>query len=301
MWRLGERWLSRLNFSTVISDTLYPPVLPSSYWMVYLNMGKTKNSSLNKNRDQQIREEFARRKKLNPRYSLRKFSSDCGLSPSFVGYLIRGLRSLSFDQYVAVSSRLGITLPLPGSSQDETKIVPVKATGKQGRYRSTEFLEIPMQGRLDSLSWIDIQIADLTLLKGFKPDIVWMGKKLNLPASVVSESVEKLIQLGVLQIRGNLLIKKKKKIYLSASQSLSSLRKYHRDAMHGALQELSRVDEAAFKRRLITGATLTLNDKLLPQVQEKLNNFVQEVIDLAADEDAQSLYQLNLQFFPLTR
>jgi DNA-binding Lrp family transcriptional regulator len=252
-------------------------------------------------RDQKIRDEYRRRKSANARYSLRSFAKDCGLSPSFTAYLDRGLRSLSYDQYLNVAKRLGISAGSSGTKNSARVESPSSSTNESGRYRSAEFLEVPMSGKMDELTWTDIKISDLTLLKGFRPDVVWIGKKLGVPATAVSESIEKLLRLGVLRASGESLVKSNKKVYLSATQSLTSLRKYHREAIQSAVDELAYTDDESFQRRLITGATLSVNERLLPELREKLNNFIQEVIDLCDSEEATALYQINLQFFPLSK
>ncbi len=248
-------------------------------------------------RNEKLQNEFKRRKKVNSRYSIRLFAKECGVSAAFMSYFLRGKRSLSYDQYIEVNRKL----KLP---DEQTAPPPPTTTLKNdrhlGQYKSTEFVEYPVQENSESITWMDLIISDLTGVHRFKNDVVWIGKTLGIPPHLVTDSIEKLIRLKILEVHGEKLKKTRKKIYLSTDKSVQNVRDYHRELITRALQQLDKTDSQSFENRLITGASFTLSPKVLTEIKKRMNNFTQEIVDLASKSEPQaSLYQLNLQLFPL--
>lgn len=78
----------------------------------------------------------------------------------------------------------------------------------------------------------------------------------------------------------------------------ASVAQYHRNSIRLSEDAL----ELPLERRELNGLTISVPDRLLPEVKEKIRRFRSELNELLANENEPAdVYQLNLHLFPLTQ
>ena len=64
---------------------------------------------------------------------------------------------------------------------------------------------------------------------------------------------------------------------------------------------LGETDDVSFSRRMITAISFAANPQRLKQGRERLMELIYEIADIMTEGDCTEVYQLNVQFFPLTK
>jgi uncharacterized protein (TIGR02147 family) len=65
---------------------------------------------------------------------------------------------------------------------------------------------------------------------------------------------------------------------------------------------INSLHEQSVEKRNISTVTMTISEKKLAQMNEIIAQFRENLLKIARDEtEADSVYQLNVQFFPLTK
>ena len=154
-----------------------------------------------------IQHEFDARLRRNPLgYSLRAFARDLDISPATLSLILQKKAGLSQKKAALISQKL--QLP-PGENdffQDlvqsncaknktERRIASAKLFRYETRYNSVEadlFHVIK--------DWYHLAIMELTQIKGFTPDPVWISKKLKITEDEAQFGLERLLRLEILEM-----------------------------------------------------------------------------------------------------
>lgn len=158
---------------------------------------------------------------------------------------------------------------------------------------------------LDEFSYISewhfFAIKNLIFLEDFKEDYDWISYQLRgkIQPNKVKSSIEQLVKMGVLarDKKGNL--KKPSKGYSTGDTIPSSaIRSHHKEMISRGRES---IDEVEMALRQISSLTLAMNDDEISDAKNKIIEFCKEFNStFAKDKSADSVYQLNIQFFPHT-
>lgn len=166
-----------------------------------------------------LQDEFSRRCRINPRYSVRAFARQLDLDSSTLSQILSGKRNLSGKQIKKLSEKSGIRPPATADVPDFDLLA------------------------LDSFSvisdWYHYAILDLTCLKSFKNNPKWIAAKLSISEPEARQAVERLIRLGMLKTAGGKLVKAKR-FYTNYSEGVTSAahREYQRQVIKKALEAI---------------------------------------------------------------
>lgn len=235
-----------------------------------------------------IRSRFESLKKANPLYSLRAFAKDLDVSPAVISLVFAGKRAPSEILQLKFERKFGT----PKGVVDRSK------RPAAGAYASPSFVSVDM--RNGPRHWYELAILDLLTVDGFVPDVAWISRRIGISAVRASEALDALAGLGLLEIDGEEIRKTKTKISFTPSTSLPIVRSIHRQFIQKALEELERHDQSAFDRRRISGTTMAVNPARLDEAKRRVDAFQQELTDFLTEGRCTELYQINVQFFPLT-
>jgi transcriptional regulator with XRE-family HTH domain len=142
-----------------------------------------------------LREELARRRSVNRRYSLRAFGAFLDVDHSTLSQILRGRRPIPIGALPGWAARLGV-------GPQETEI-----------YRAVAMAENPavLQRRVQENHWLGeaAQILGrpahwrlLALLRepGFRTDMRWVAAQLELGADELNDAFARLLRLGLLRV-----------------------------------------------------------------------------------------------------
>jgi uncharacterized protein (TIGR02147 family) len=151
--------------------------------------------------------------------------------------------------------------------------------------------------------WYRTALLDLTTLKGFRNDTVWIARRLGISIAEVERSIAYLKDAGLLTetAHGGL-----RKIHLHlrfpSSTSKKVFRQHHISQMKRAIQTLeNQTAPKDFSMRFVSGVTFACDPSQIEKVKVALNKALYEATQTLSRSDCTEVYQLNLQLFPHTR
>lgn len=156
--------------------------------------------------------------------------------------------------------------------------------------------------QLDIMSaWWHVAIREITALPDFKNSSLWISRILTPPIehADAAASLRLLKKTGFIRKTEHGLKPAEKTMQTDPEVSHVYAGKFHREMIRLGMEAISRFSH---EHREISGTTLRLSGTEIPKVKTLLQNFRRQLLDFAASsQDADQVYQLNFQFFPLVR
>lgn len=244
------------------------------------------------------------------RLSLRGFSRMAGIgSPATLSLIVRGRRAITTDMSDKLSDALRLQgrkrtyfLSLCRLSQARNAEESLRLKEEILRQRSvakTEPLQVAHYHFITQ--WYYVVLYVLIGLPEFDPSPEMLARKIGngLTARDVEKALKDLELLGMLV--------KKDGVYsqgmghvVKTSEDVKSLaiQNFHRQMSLLAIRSLERTVED----REMSGLTVAVAPEQMPQVKEKIRKFREELDQfIEQGKNRKRVYQLNIQFFPLTR
>lgn len=231
---------------------------------------------------------YLKRKEKNSNYSLRAFARNLGVSQSYISLLISGQRRLNASLTEKFSTLL--------KNEDENKILKDFAQ-QNGLAAQNVDLEIFKLIR----NWYHFAILDLSTTKGFQSNFTWIAKRLGISKAEVIDAVERLNNLGLLITTVIPWKKAARNIHVKSSQPQLAIRQYHQEMMLLASKALENSSQEAFLMREISGTTIAVNSARIAEAKSRIASFQKELAHFLTQGDRDEVYQINIQFFPLTK
>lgn len=153
-----------------------------------------------------IKEELDARLKRNPLgYSLRSFARDLELSPATLSLILQKKTGISQKKAASVAQKLKLPtqekdffLDLVQSNCAKSKTERQIASAKLYRYE-TKYTSVEADIFHVIKDWYHLAIMELTQIKGFRPDALWISKKLNITEDEAQLGLERLVRLEILE------------------------------------------------------------------------------------------------------
>jgi uncharacterized protein (TIGR02147 family) len=244
-----------------------------------------------------VQAELGRRCAKNPHYSLRAFAKYLAIDHATLSQLLRGKRPLSARTIVRLGTRLG----LERAAIDR---YAAQATYTRSEPASESMLSDMQQLAADAANvigdWYHYAILELTRLHHFKPDTRWIARVLDITPDEVNLALTRLIRLGLLEMadRGCWVDKSGNATASLAEFGDATVRQLFERVRRRMLDTLGKVPAGRFEH---SSTTLAVCTDRLPKVLEKIARFRGELIDsLAQDSTRDDVYQLEINFFPVT-
>ncbi|OGR04053.1 MAG: hypothetical protein A2284_12290 [Deltaproteobacteria bacterium RIFOXYA12_FULL_61_11] len=257
-----------------------------------------------------LRDFYYERKKTLEGYSFAQFSTEAGIgSPNYLKLVMDGKRNLSQKSIGNFARGLGLT---PGKARYFEYLVLFNQAADEDE-RTTYFRKMRMvklkNRRERNLTDYEYEflsklhynaVYELVLLTDFRPDPAWITQRLGglLSEDEAKRTLDNLQRLGFLREKNERLVQSFRKLQTPDEEINLALRSFHKKVMELGMAALNQpLDEREFR-----GLTIAVNRDRLPQIKERLKRFVKELNDELSQERApDSVYQLGLQFIPLTR
>lgn len=251
-----------------------------------------------------------RRLGQNESYSLRAFARDLDLSPSRLSETMNLKSGVSLPTVEKISARLKLSKSESGFLRDlylvdgktnrGTRDIAMKSLSK-ARER-TKIKELDTEKFKVIAEWYHTAILQMTDLNHFRPDIEWIANKLGIAPERSRRAVERLFDLGLLFIEPST-GKWKQHPELMVTESeipATAIRQYHRQMMQKAFRA---IEDVPVERRNIQSMTFALPKDRYREVCGKIQDLLKEAWEISESESGDSrkdsLYAINVQFFPL--
>ncbi|OFZ27113.1 MAG: hypothetical protein A2381_10675 [Bdellovibrionales bacterium RIFOXYB1_FULL_37_110] len=150
-------------------------------------------------------------------------------------------------------------------------------------------------------SWYYFALREMINLENFQNDPEWITNKLLF--QVKTEDIEKAIK----DLKALGLIREDKDGKLkNCTDGLNtydeipskSIRQFHKQMLKNAETALDKID---VDKRYVSALTIPVNSKKLAELKKYVQKVENEILEMFTDKHPDSIYQINLQFFPLTK
>lgn len=149
---------------------------------------------------------------------------------------------------------------------------------------------------------VQIVLAEMTQLKNFQNNPAWIKKhfRLSLNLRDIEIIIERLLKLGVVEEHGDKLLKRVEHIYTKFDVLSDTIQNYHKICSQMAIDEISKQD---LLEREFNAIAFNIKKKDLPKMKEAMRDFINQLVEEyeAPSHKGDETYQLNLQFFSLTK
>ncbi|MEZ4814143.1 MAG: DUF4423 domain-containing protein [Bdellovibrionota bacterium] len=235
-------------------------------------------------------EAYEERKLKNSRYSLRSFAKYLKLPPSTVVEIMNTARSPSKRVTQTICERLFL-------NPEECLQLLNARNASYFRPENTTLLDMDTFHLISSA----LHIGLLTLIQcdEFKNDSEWMAERLNSSSRLVEKAIERLLRLKLVvpdKKRGLKVVS----LNIQSSDGIKnmSLRKSHAETLDLAKESLM---NDPVELRSIRSMTMAIDPNLLPEAEEKIKKFQEELCEFLESGKKKEVYRMNINLFPLTR
>jgi len=251
-----------------------------------------------------LKDEFERRKQRNPSYSLRAYARDLALPSSKLSQYISGDCGISGKKAAAIAKNLHLS-PL------EIELFVCSAEACHARDALTRDLA---QAKLKTLledafstvnmekfnlirDWYHLAILELTEVESFQSDLKWIAKALGVEITQVTEAVQRLERLELLDSTSERWVQTQKDFETPRDISSRAIRDYHRQMMNVVE---NRIEEVSTEKRELGSVVFAVDQNLVPEFKQLIRRFQKDAAALAGrSQNKDSVYALNLQFMPI--
>ncbi len=260
-----------------------------------------------------LRALFLNRKEKRNGYNTSAFARDLGISQPLLSQILNQKRPVT----VAQANKIAILLDLP-RKQAEAFLELTWSSLSNGTRVSKKLLQLKEQKRQADLSslqhvlghdilqviaqWYPLAILDLSTTEGFQSDSRWIAKRLGISNEQAKDAIQRLLHLSLLEKTPTGGLKKAHRhLSFPTKNSKSAVRNYHQQVIDRARQELDKTSDEDFSNRRIASTTMALRMDRLEEAKKRIEKFQKDIAQFVSDGTCQEIYQLNVQFFPLTQ
>ena len=243
------------------------------------------------------------KKKDSLDWSLRSLAKEAGISPGYLSKIFSGQKPLRARHAKKLIEILRL--------DDINREIVLTYYETPQKNISSKFL---MPKNMDSFElpneksewllekWYRLPILDLMTTSNFENNPKFIAKRLGLTVSIVEDSINKLVEENLAYKDNEGILKKvHKKIRFPTTISKRSIRNYHKSQLERGIFELdTKVAPKDFKNRLIVGLSIASNPQKLDEAKNILHMALYKAAEILSDGECTEVYQMNLQFFPVT-
>lgn len=256
-----------------------------------------------------LKDAVALSRKKNPNLGARYFAKRAGFrSPATLSMIIRGKRGLG----AAAIDNVAKAFLLTGTRKNYfSGLVRLESTRKHSEKLELqeELLHLKSRKSESALSlkqyrvltrWYIPAIYELVGAKKFRNDPEWISRQFcdTINVSEIKTAIQDLKDLDLLKEVEGKLVRTNHALNTSEDIKNLAMRRYHFEMIGKARLAL----DSAVNIRDISGVTVGIRKSDLNKIKEKIRDFrrdLNESLSLVSETD--EVYQLNIQFFPLTK
>lgn len=249
---------------------------------------------------------------VNPKYSLRAFARDLGISPSYLSQVLNGTRGLTSKNSVKVFRKLDFTTKESELFDLEIRRERLKTPKNKAKVQKL-IKEVIQKSDAHSLSeatfsemsdWFPMVLLQTLVLKDAPLHsraklVKYCAKRLGLPEVVVKQTLDSFERLGLICQTKDGLERLYTTVWIGGSVPSQAIRNFHRQMISRAVAaiETQPVDE-----RTLQSAQIPMLKSDYPEMEREIVRFRNHLIrkyGKVKGGKADTIYGLNLQLFRL--
>jgi uncharacterized protein (TIGR02147 family) len=230
------------------------------------------------------------RKRQNPRYSLRSFAKNLGMSPGQLSSLINGKKALTLKQAAKIIEKLD--LDEDSSTEIIKDLVPDwKEASPEVRTLAEDEMAVVSQ-------WYYFAILSLGKIKNNRATGEWIGRKLAIQPVIASEALKTLVRMNLIRLEGSGFRQTGVELTTKTDIPSAIIRGYHRQKLRMAEEKLETVQVS---ERSFASITFAANPHKLTEATKQIERFLRRISRTLEDDRATEVYTFATQLFPLTK
>ena len=258
-----------------------------------------------------LRAYYGAAKRTRPSFSFRLFSKLAGLrSPNFLKLVIDGQRNLGAESIARFAGALGLDAPdaeffadLVAFGQAQTVAEKSRAFERiaaSRRFRQARRIDGELFTYLSH--WYNPAVRELAARADFREDPRWIASQLRpaISPSQAAEALKLLLSLGLLVRDPETGRVARGEPTLTTEHEVSALgaAAFHRQMLDRAAQS---IDLFTRDKRDLAALTVCVSAKTAALVKQRIHQFREALAEICdSDGDGRVVYQLNVQWFPLS-
>jgi uncharacterized protein (TIGR02147 family) len=249
-----------------------------------------------------LNQELRRRTSSNPRYSLRSFAKNLGLSPGALSEVLNGKRPLSAKAVPKIAKAVGLNRSesehLLEIIEDEKSLGLRKLTQRHTQLseRGQKVLDQKVFALVSE--WYHFAILNLLETADFTWDSQWIATRLNISVIQAKLAMQLLTEL-------NLIVKRNGKIestehWISSENEIPSaaIKEYHKQILEKAINSLY---SQSITERDVSGVGFAVDPERLKDLKTEIEEFQSRVVEKYSKGRKTEVYQLEMVLFKLTQ
>lgn len=238
-----------------------------------------------------LKQELERRVAVNPQYSLRSFARQVGVHHATLSGLLSGKRPITRKSVVKLSRPLAL-----GPKQIDAFIQPELTADH------ADYVKIQEEQFLTMSEWYFDAILEYSLLRGARMNPDGIAAAFGLSKFKARAAIEILLRIGLLKKVGRRyqLVHRDTTNVLDPALSSAAQRKYQKQILEKSMEALELIER---KKRDHTSMTMAVQKADVPKVKAMIQKFSFELNSYLQRKSSEpdSVYQLQISFFPLSR
>lgn len=255
-----------------------------------------------------LEQEFIRRRRKNPSYSLRAFARDLEIPAPKLSQALRGIRGMSVVRARQITQKLHLSksesdlfVSLVEAEHGRSESAKISARQNvQVLQKSAGFGELSLELFQIIRDWYHFAILELTDVCDFEGTPSWIAKKLRIKPAEAKVALQKLLDFGLLKEdlkRG--FIQTKADLATPSEIPSREIREHHSQILQQADLALQ---TTSVEERDFSAITMAIDSKRIEEAKSELRKFRRKFCaDLQSAGEKDRVYCLGIQFFPLDR
>ena len=245
---------------------------------------------------QKLRDDLTRRQRKSPGYSMRAFGRDIGIHPAALSQILSGKRGLPLKESNSVIQKLSLgpkekTLFFESLYKSKSQLDAIKIDSDDERMMLDESYHRVI------VEWEHYAVLSLFDLSDFDSSISAIACRLNINVNRAKVVVQNLMTSGLLEKTEKGLRKCCPKVRTTEDVSSETIKQSHHEAIDLGKKKLDEVDVT--KRDYSTG-TWAIDPTKITEAKIIIREFRQKMASLFKEGNKTEVYQIAIQFYPLT-
>ncbi len=241
-----------------------------------------------------IKEALSIKQRNNPYYSLRAFARDIGIHPATLSQIINGKRDLPKRDCEKVLSKLNL------GPKERSLFVESLRNKKNNLKRSDEdqrYLIDESHYKIIS-EWEHFAVLELFNIKNFKKTNEDIADRLNLSMNRVDVVTTNLLMASLIsKDKDGFFYKIHHDVKTSDNLKSQALRDSHKETM---LMGVKKIEDIEIDKRDFSSITMAIDPSKIEDAKFIIKEFRKKMNSLSQEGNVSEVYQLGVQFYPLT-
>lgn len=242
-----------------------------------------------------LKEDLSLKQKQNPHYSLRAYARDLGLHSSTLSQILKGKRALPLKNAGEVAFKLNLgpkekTLFLESLYKTKTSIDDIDISQDDRFLIDESYYKVIAE-------WEHYAVLTLFDVASFEATPLEISQRLGITENRADVVLNNLLNCELIKHEKGKLVKSHSSIRTTEDITSQALRESHKEVLEMGKEKL---DKVAVEKRDYSSMTIAVDPEKMTEAKTIIREFRQKMLALLRDGNKTGVYQLAIQFYPLT-